>query len=322
MASSLASLCEAAKLSENEFESHFNPVRMGNAADIAYGGCALAFGVNAASQTVPTGYQLYSALGHYLGPASTSKKLLCSVRRTRSTRSFATRNIEIYQKQDDGKDRLVMFMTADFHLEEQASLLTFSAEPFHRYSHVNDTLDTAEAEKRQVAAGKAPAALPKMMAKLFGPMRQYTDQRVCPEGIMAQNMAGLNKSAKTTQDHLALVDKTSADWVKSKQSLDSALESLTALTFVMDGAVSFIPLTHDHKFLDDASACSSLDFALRFFSNKIDFNQWHLRELRSITGGAGRTYSEARLWDEEGNMVACMTQQAILRPKAPRPSKI
>ncbi|KAB8336719.1 hypothetical protein FH972_021028 [Carpinus fangiana] len=321
MASSLASLCEATKLSENEFESLFNPVRMGNAADIAYGGCALAFGVNAASQTVPTDYHLYSALGHFLGPASTEKKLMCSVRQTRSTRSFATRNVEIFQKLDDGKDRLVMFITTDFHLEEQASLLTFSAQPFHQYSPVNDTVDTVEAEKKLVEAGLAPAALPKIGAKLFGPMRQYTDQRICPEGIMAQNMAGLNKSAETTQDHLALANKTSGDWIKSKQSLQHPIESLTAVTFVMDGAVSFIPLTHDHKFLDDASACSSLDFALRFFTNTIDFNQWHLRELRSITGGAGRTYSESRLWDEEGKMVACMTQQAILRPKASRSSK-
>jgi acyl-CoA thioesterase len=34
-----------------------------------------------------------------------------------------------------------------------------------------------------------------------------------------------------------------------------------------------------------------------------------------VAGGEGRTYSEARIWDQTGRMVANLTQQSILRPK-------
>ena len=83
----------------------------------------------------------------------------------------------------------------------------------------------------------------------------------------------------------------------------------------MDAAISSVPLIHSHKFLDDAAACSSLDFALRIFSNDINLNDWHLREEATVTGAEGRTYTEARLWDRDGNMIASMTQQCIMRPK-------
>lgn len=79
-----------------------------------------------------------------------------------------------------------------------------------------------------------------------------------------------------------------------------------------------MPLSHNHQFLDDSGACSSLDFALRVFTNDLDMSKWHYREMNTITGGIGRTFSEARLWDNGGErrMVALMTQQAILRPPA------
>ena len=82
----------------------------------------------------------------------------------------------------------------------------------------------------------------------------------------------------------------------------------------MDGALSFLPLAHNAMFLDDAGACSSLEFAFRLFDTDLDLTRWHLREMKTVTGGNGRTYSESRLWDSEGNMVANMTQQSILRP--------
>jgi len=61
-----------------------------------------------------------------------------------------------------------------------------------------------------------------------------------------------------------------------------------------------------------------LDFALRVFSNDVDFSAWHFKEMKTSVGAEGRTYSEARMWDENGSMVASMTQQSILRP---RPAK-
>ena len=83
----------------------------------------------------------------------------------------------------------------------------------------------------------------------------------------------------------------------------------------MDYALSVVPLAFGSMCLDDAGACSSLDFALRVFSNRVDMNEWHLRQMKTSVGAEGRTYSEGLLWDRERRCVASMTQQCILRVK-------
>lgn len=75
---------------------------MGNIANIAYGGWTLAIAANAAYQSAPPSYHLYSMLGHFLGPALTDRKLFCTVRKIRDTRTLATRQVEVSQAQDDG----------------------------------------------------------------------------------------------------------------------------------------------------------------------------------------------------------------------------
>lgn len=77
------------------FESINKPEKMGNLADVAYGGNTLAVAVNAALQTIPSAFFLYSALGNYLGPAFTDRTLHCKVRDVRTSKTFATRHVEV-----------------------------------------------------------------------------------------------------------------------------------------------------------------------------------------------------------------------------------
>lgn len=92
---------------------------------------------------------------------------------------------------------------------------------------------------------------------------------------------------------------------------------MAGVGFLLDGPLSFTPLAHSSMSLEAAGACSSLVFALRILVNDVDLNEWHFREIKTIVGSDGRTYSEARLWDKERRMVANMTQQCILRPNRP-----
>lgn len=256
-------------------------------------------------------------MGSFLGPATIDRKLRCSVARVRDTRTFATRKLEIFQKQDNGTDRLVMYMLADFQVREKASFMTYSAPPFQPVPQPEECL-TVEQRNETIMKTNPGLLTPEMITtwdKLFGLFRRSLEWRYPPGSIFTQNMSGMLAKAKITQDHLSLTDRASSDWFKAKVPLKGSAQNVAALTFIMDGAVSFLPLTHSGKFLYDVQACSSLDFSLRFFSNDVDCNKWLLRELRTNAGAEGRTYSESRLWDESGNMVACMTQQCIMRPK-------
>lgn len=324
MATTITDLLSVQQTAPNVFESVYNPEKMGNMANIAYGGNTLAVAVNAALQTIPVGFFLYSALGNYLGPAFTDRKLQCVVRKIRTTKTFATRHVEISQTQKDGKERLCLFLSADFQIAEPATLLTYSRPPRMTYSAVEDCPTVDENRQSLLERGIATKEAVRLHKEvLFGLSDRFFDRRPCPEGIITQNLTGAaKKGIRTTQDHLSLPVKTSSDYFRSKHLLRAPAEHASALAFVMDMGTSFLPLVHDGQSLDEVAAQSSLDFALRIFKNDLDLNAWNLREMSTITGGAGRTYTEVQVWDSEGVMVCNMTQQSILRPKINKESMI
>jgi acyl-CoA thioesterase II len=315
MAHTLAEQVALDQTGPDTFVSRVNPLHMGNAANIAYGGCAIGLAIQAACKTTKPGYFLYTALGTYLGPALTDRRVHCSVRRLRDTRTFATRQVELSQVQDDGTTRLCMAILADFQVREPASMYAYSAPPRRAYSAPDACPDSKAAAAAMVARGLLTPEGERQFGVMHGRKDRFMETRLCPEGVAAQNLSGLVPDVKTTQDGLAATEKTTANWTRVRHAMPDPNDRYAGLGFIMDEALSFWPLTLHNKGLHDAAACSSLDFSLRFFREDFDLTKWHLREWVTIAAAGGRTYTESRLWDEDGNMVADMTQQSILRPK-------
>jgi acyl-CoA thioesterase II len=313
--------------SPQTFTTIQNPQRMGNALPIAYGGFALAAAVKSACLTLPPPsasqpeYHLYSISGHYLGPARIDRPLITTVRTLRQTRTFCTRYLEVSQTQDDGTSRNVLVALADFQVAEPESMLEYHAPPTKKYSHYTTLDDGPTQSQRKADEGKVSQKLVDIQSASFGLLKKLFEMRPCPEGIFSQVLTGVAKHLPTTQDHLPLTQRSTADWNRGREKLASQTENVALLAFLMDGAVAFAPLTFSHLFLDDSGATSSLDFALRVFSNEVKMEEWHLREITTSVGSAGRTYSEARMWDAEGRCVASMTQQSICRPKVKKDGK-
>ncbi|ETN45313.1 acyl-CoA thioesterase II [Cyphellophora europaea CBS 101466] len=302
------------KVAEDVFISKEPPARMGNKKSIAYGGCTRAFAMNAASQTVKTGFNLYSCLGFFLGPARIDRSVKCTVYRIRETKSFATRRVVVSQTLPDGSERRCLEVTADFQATEPAAFMVFQPAPLRQYQMPPQVQSKSEARDHFIAGGMATEHSGTRLDDMFILMSRCWEQKPCPEGVSGQNLLGFAKHLTTDQDHLPIVDKVSAEWYRAKGDLPTTADQVSALAFNMDGGLAFIPLIHDHKYLEDVGACSSLDFALRVFSNSFDLTKWHLKERKAIAGEGGRTYSEARLFDEAGNLVAIESQQSIMRP--------
>lgn len=325
MPPSLAEQIGVEQLAPGRFVSTALPIRVGNSLPIAYGGCAAAVAVHAACLTLPAGssLSLYSVVGHFLGPASIDRKLYCAVTETRNTRTFATRRVQVSQRLDGGEERVCMELVADFHADEPSSL-EYSAPPSVAYPKPLDCLTLGDRVRQLHDQGLATQAQTDVFTETFAPLGRLFETRYCPNGVSAQNLAGVLKAQPTTQDALLITSKTSAEWQRaaadadpssSKPPLSSRNEHLAALAFLMDGALSFLPLSHNRMWFDDVAACSTLDFALRVFVPDVDLHGWLLRERVTSRAGAGRSYSEGRLWDERGNLVASNTQQSILRAK-------
>lgn len=308
------------QLGPTEWSTRHPPKQMGNPLDIAYGGYALATAAKAACLSVPAGYHIYSMLGNYLGPAYSDRALHANVRVIRQTRTFATRQVEVSQKQDDGERRVCLIAIVDFQVAEPRDVMTYSKTPSKAYPHWTDCPTQAEAYQHLANQGKVSQSMVDHHAKAFSLLRNMYDMRLCPEGIFAQNLYGVAKSLPHTQDDLPLWERSTADWFKSKERMQNETEHITNLTFIIDRAISFLPLSFSHKWFTDVAAVSSLEFALRFFQNDIDVNNWLLSEMKTNVASSGRSFSESWIWDEQGRAVASMSQQSIMR--APKQEKV
>lgn len=283
---------------------------MGNTNPISYGGFQLGIALNAASHTANAAHYLYSATGYYLAPVSTEDKVTCTVEEIRSTRTFSTRIVRVEQN-----GRLCLVVTADFRSAEQA-LLEFNTPPSRKYTFWSECKGIEELKDQALKDGTISEEQARVHDFFFGSGLQFWENRPAPEGVMGQNLNGVVKEVKTTQDGLTLSEKTSADWYRVQRKLEKGGgEQMAALGFLSDAALSFLPLVHNGMFLDDGGACSSLDFSLRLFSNSIDLNEWHLVERRALCGSLGLTHTVANIFDAKGQLVAQMSQQSILRRK-------
>ncbi|KAK5955806.1 hypothetical protein OHC33_003447 [Knufia fluminis] len=309
------------QISPDTFTSRVHPQRMGNAAPIAYGGCTAGVAVHSACLTLPqdsnSNFHLYSVLGAFHGPTRIDRKLKCVVTRTRSTKTFQTRRVVASQTMDDGSERTCADFFVDFHVRE-AELFGYSARPSMGYgvgpmdpTHTAPTIEVAE---RLVRDGHISREAAEANGKMFAMAESFFETRQCTDGVSGQNLMGLAKDLTTTQDDRHITDKTSAEWLRTRTPLANEAENCAALAFIMDGALSFLPLNLDHKNFGDSGACSTLDFALRVMRPGVRMDGWHFRERRTVAAAAGRSYSESRLWDEGGGMVAVMTQSCIIRP--------
>lgn len=296
--------------------------------------------MTAAHTSIPPGFHAYSFLGHFLGPALIDRPLRCEVRRLRDTRSFATRQVLVSQELDEYEDesgdgnssnstgaakkegrkrkmRSCLSLVADFQVREPASAMVFSAGPRRAWAGPEQSRGLNATRELYLKAGKINKAQSRSLEAGFVLSTKYFDSRHAPGSIMGDTLMGMAKEHRTDQDGLALTDKVSADWIRVPHKLATEAEHVAALAAILDMALSFLALTHDGKFLDEVGANSSLDFAMRLFVNGVDINEWHLREFTTVVGAEGRVYSEARIYNPSGKMVATMSQQAVMRPKPP-----
>ncbi|SNX87670.1 uncharacterized protein MEPE_06380 [Melanopsichium pennsylvanicum] len=329
-----------------------NPEKMGNPADIAYGGCVQALAVQAAFKSIESrkellNFEIYSMLGNYLGPTYADRKVKLTVSNIRNTRSFATRFVIATQQMDNGNERNTFSATVDFvapnrihNAKAGAPFTRYSRKPRMQYAQPEQLPSMRDIVLRKVQEGKVDRDAADYLENTVFALNQKTlISAFPPQGLHAQNAFGLDPLAESDQHAAPLADRFSVDWAKSMQdftlpaptpsvdklpqsdfkdvgpplAVTSASANASLVVFMMDGALSFIPLTFSKMSLLDAGAASSLDCAIRFFAVP-DMNLFHLREMQTITGNECRTYSEAFLWDRQQNLVASMTQACVLRP--------
>ncbi|OJJ54553.1 hypothetical protein ASPSYDRAFT_93472 [Aspergillus sydowii CBS 593.65] len=269
-------------LSSGRFTSVRPPTRLGSLTATGFGGSCLAVAVNAAYQDVGENFHLYSISGHFIRPTRTDRKLFCDVENVRKSRSFHTSEVRVTQEADDGVSRLCLIALADFHVEKPRSMVVYSYK-------------TSLSGNREICGN--------------GDSYPSAGDTTAP---------GVKRSESETALPLAI----HAERFRSRTPLGNEAEQVSSLAFYMDKGLGYIPALHCGYRPSDARACASLDFSLRLFDHELDIQKWHVTEQKSVVANNARAYSEGRVWDSNGRLLACMTQQTILRPNSATTSHI
>ncbi|ODM19406.1 hypothetical protein SI65_04390 [Aspergillus cristatus] len=272
---------------------------MGVLASTVFGGNCLAVAVNAAYQTTSPSHHLYSICGHFVRAATTDRKLICEVETVRNTRTFETRLIRVTQeKADDGSTRLCLVASADFHIEEPRSMVTYTS--------------AAQAISPLMTSNSSSSTAPRItLADAYG-LYKYIEHFTDIRSISVDTRE--NKEA-ATEGVRPVPSKVSAERFRARGPLDSEAEQISALAFYINRGLAYIPANHSGYELLEASACATLDFALRIFTHAVNLQNWHVTEQKALVAENARAFSEGRVWDESGRLIVSMTQQTILRPR-------
>jgi acyl-CoA thioesterase II len=329
------------------YQSIAKPVSMGNTLPIAYGGYTCALAIQAAFHSLPgstkeeqSSWAIYSANGLFLGPTTTESPIQYAVTKLRDTRSFATRSI-LASQQVNGKERSCFTILVDFtrkvpsagppHREAKLPF-SYSASPLQSYPHPDKLQELWEVAEGRVKRGAMSERDFDALKFVFGLSRKVSTSKMITGGIFDETSYGIVPKRDTAKQLSTpdLTQRRNVDYFKARDTLvpteskdksDGSLPLMASaiqasyLAFVLDGALAFYPLSENGLALQDAGACSTLDFALRFHDDEYDLQDWHCREMRTYCADRDRTFSESLLYNLQGKLMVSTTQQCVLRSK-------
>ncbi|CAG8064124.1 unnamed protein product [Penicillium salamii] len=290
------------------FASVCYPARLGSLTTTGFGGSSLAVAISAAFQESRGDFHLYSIAGYFLRPVKTDRKLFCHVEILRKSKSFETREIRVTQEYENGVSKICLIALADFHLMELKSMVTFSTAPELVSLPAPTNEQSLQDNTHDSCSGH----------DLYQDIENLIEMQ--PLGLSP----GIDPVSPRLHEQAAIENDSNppaprsihAERFRARSSLNSEAEQISALAFYMDKGLAYIPALHHGYHPSEADTCASLDFSLRFFEHEIDLEDWHYTEQKSIVANHARVYSEGRVWDSKGRLLASMTQQTILRPSS------
>ncbi|KAK0545812.1 hypothetical protein OC845_004909 [Tilletia horrida] len=319
-----------------------------------FGGIIFACSVQAAFESIvdelglpaASKFALYSFQGAFTSPAFAHLPLKIAVESARTSRGFVTRVVRCFQEDPAkaGSRRNVLIAICDFNAKGRPSLVEFdtppldptTGRPWLKASECPDPVQEVAAQTKQARADSDEATLNNLYLQSefrswFNGLCEY----VCPPNSLTRDSYfTLGSTNPSTQDRLSIHKRRLADWSRVSADIsESALSRISAeqpdcvpfrpesfqyvcLAFMLDTilpralmAVAKVPL-----FSEETAV--TLDFCMRFHRDHgLDATKWLLRETHSTVAASGRSLNVGTLWDEEGRIVATISEQCLNTPR-------
>lgn len=241
-------------------------------------------GVAAAAATMDNLSVIHSMHGYFLRPGESQERMTFEVARIHDGRSFSTRRVQAYQHGE-----VLMSMIASFQVPEEGL--------DHQYG--KDMTEVPE-----------PESLPSIWEKY---------------GHLSESSSGaswfLNRPfdfRHVESDIVLSVDEpgsTQMVWMRSRDTMPDDFNLHAAgLTFGSDYII-IEPIFRRHglPWATPGIRAASLDHSV-WFHRPFRVDDWLLFELSTPTTQGGRGLARGRFFDREGNHVATVAQEAMIRP--------
>ena len=250
-----------------------------------FGGQAVAQALLAACEEEDAGRLPHSLHAHFLKAGSSNDPVLYRVSTLSKGRSFATRRVDGIQD-----DTIIFTMTASFHVEE-AGFEHESPAPFEL------DVETALASLARWRDHNVKVSDSPIISRL-----QNRPIEIVP--LDPGSLFGTRAREPRTGVWMRMRDPAGPDPLVQRALLAYASDMM----FLRNAM-----LPHSIRPGSSKVQAASLDHAI-WFHKTPDLDRWHLFATESPWAGYGRGLNRGHFYDEEGRMVASVTQESLMRP--------
>lgn len=248
----------------------------------AFGGQVMGQGVAAAGATVPEDRHIHSMHGYFLRPGQSEERMTFEVARVHDGRSFSTRRVQAYQQGEVLMSLIASFQDVDEGLEHQQTL---------------DMSDLPDPDSLQSVWQKYGHLASSGSASWF--LNRPFDFRHIGDDVIL-----------TVEERRPSLRA----WMRTRDTMpDGHNLHAAALTFASDYLL-IEPILRQHgvPWATAGFRAASLDHAI-WFHRPFRVDEWLLYELESPTSQGGRGLTQGRFYDRDGNLVASVAQEAMVR---------
>ncbi|WP_307725092.1 acyl-CoA thioesterase [Nocardioides szechwanensis] len=253
-----------------------------------FGGQAAAQALVAASRTVDPAYVVHSLHSYFLQPGDTEAPTVFDVDNLRDGRSFATRRVVARQH-----GRPIYAMTANFQRAEEGF---DHAEPMPEAISPEDAID-ARAASRALDPDRDSAMDSEWDVVDFRYVGNSADGLLPPE------------DAATARQRF---------WLRVSSKLpDDPFWHVAAFTYLSDMTLMGAALApHGVRMGGPEMLIASLDHSI-WFHRPFRADEWWLYDQVSPSASGGRGLVLAKVYTQDGTLVATVAQEALLRRRTP-----
>ncbi|MBY6065693.1 acyl-CoA thioesterase II [Leisingera aquaemixtae] len=249
-----------------------------------YGGQVIAQALTAAYATV-SGRLCHSLHAYFIRPGDPSRPVIYEVDPARDGRSFTTRRVVAMQ---NGKQ--ILNLAASFHAQEDGW--------DHQHAMPDVPVPGGLEPRHEILKRNASRFAPEKQAELLRP-RPFEIREVEPRDPLAPE-----KTSDANQMWIRM---------EAAQGAGPELQHIL-LAYVSDfGLLGSSMRPHGLTFHNPEAMTASLDHAM-WFHAPVQLQNWHLYSMDAPFTGSARGFNRGSIYTEDGQLVASVAQEGLLRP--------